>query len=101
MPRLITIKRWTPTKPISSAGDDEDVQREEARQRLAGDDRAAEEDLDELQAHQRDAPGDRRADAESPVRILIPAQDLAGESHAQRHQQEKDAASHVSSRGYL
>ena len=55
------------------AGDDEDVQREEARQRLAGDDRAAEEDLDELQAHDRHAAGDRRADAESPVRVLDPS----------------------------
>ena len=67
------------------------MQREEARQRLAGDDRATEQDLHELQADERHAAHDRRADAESPVRVLIPAQDLAGEGHAQRHQQEKDA----------
>ena len=37
------------------------------------------------------AARDRRADAEAPVRVLIEAQHLAGESHAERHQQKKNA----------
>ena len=48
MPSFSTISRCRPTKAISSPGIDEDVQREEARKRLAGDDRPAEHQLDEL-----------------------------------------------------
>ena len=91
MPSFITISRCRPTRPIEHARDDEDVQREEARQRLAGDDRPAEHELDELRADERNAAGDRRADAESPVRVLIEAQDLPGKRHAQRHEEQEDA----------
>ena len=37
------------------------------------------------------AAGNGRADAEAPVRVLIKAQHLAGERHAERHEQKKDA----------
>ena len=40
---------------------------------------------------ERDAAGDRRADPEPPVRVLIEAQDLAGEGHAERHRSRKHA----------
>ncbi len=91
MPSLSTISRCRPTRAISSARDDEDVQREEARQRLARDDRAAEHHLDELAADERDAPRDRGSDPEAPVRVLVEAQDLAGERHAQRHDEKQHA----------
>ena len=35
--------------------------------------------------------GDRRADAEPPVRVLVEAQHLAGEGHAERAQEQDDA----------
>ena len=58
------------------AGNDENVQREKARQRFAGDDRAAEHKLDELAPNERHAAHDRRADAEPPVGVLIEAHHL-------------------------
>src|SRR5208283_3041488 len=71
----------------------EHVQREEARQSLARDDRSAENKVHDFEADDRRAAGDRRADAEAPVGVLIEAQDLAGERHPQRAQ-EKEAAGH-------
>ena len=35
---------------------------------------------------ERDAARDRSADSEAPVGVLIEAEDLAGEGHAERHQ---------------
>ena len=47
-------------------------------------------------------PDDRRADPEAPVRVLVEAQDLAGERHAERHQRAgRRPTIQVSSRGYL
>ena len=60
-------------------------------QRLARDDRPAEDHLDELASHDRHPPRDRRHDAEPPVRVLVEAEDLAGERHAQRHDQQQHA----------
>ena len=81
---------------------DEDVQREESGQRRAGDDRPAQHQLHDRGTDHGNAAGDRRADPEPPVGILIEAQHLAGESHAQRHQQQKARPTiQVSSRGNL
>ena len=73
------------------AWDDEDVQRKEARERGAVDDGTAQHQVDKLPADERYAAHDGCADAESPVGVLIEAQHLAGEGHAQRHQQHEDA----------
>ena len=69
----------------------EDVQREEARQRLPRDDRAAEQQVHHLASQQRRAPHDRRADAEAPVGVLIEAQHLAGERHPEGAEEQEDA----------
>ena len=50
MPSFSTSSRWRPTSADQQPGNDEDVEREEARQRLAGDDRPAQHHLDELAA---------------------------------------------------
>ena len=42
-------------------------------------------------AEKRNAADNGYADPQSPVGILIEAQDLSGERHAQRHQQQEDA----------
>ena len=42
-------------------------------------------------ADERSAAGDGSADAQPPIGILIEAQDLSGEGHAESHQQQKDA----------
>ena len=46
--------------------------------------------MDERLADDRRAGGDGRADAEAPVGVLVPAQHLAGEGHAERAQEEED-----------
>ena len=71
--------------------DDEHVQREEAGQRRAGDDRAAEQQVHECPTEDGRAAGDRGADAEPPVRVLVEAHDLAGEGHAERREEQDDA----------
>src|SRR5262249_6305791 len=71
--------------------DHEDVQGEEAGQSGAGDDGSAQHQLDDGRTEDGDAAGDRRADPEPPVGVLVEAQHLSGERHAQRHEQEEDA----------
>ncbi len=73
------------------AGNHEDVKREEARKRGAGDDGTAEKQMHQAAADEGHAAGDGCADAEAPVGVLIEAQNLAGEGHAERHQQQKNA----------
>jgi hypothetical protein len=51
----------------------EDMQGEEARQRGAGDDRAAQQELDQLPSEKRHAAHNRGADAEAPVGVLVEA----------------------------
>jgi hypothetical protein len=64
------------------------VQREKARQGPAGDNRSTQEELDQLTADQGRSAGDGGTDAEPPVGILIPAQDLAAERYPQGTQEE-------------
>ena len=73
------------------AGNDEDVQREESRERVAGDDGAAQQQMHQTSAEKRNAAHDGDPDAQAPIGILIEAQHLAGEGHAQGHQQQKHA----------
>ena len=73
------------------AGNDKDMQREETRERCAGNDGTAEEQMNQAAADERHAAHDGRADAEAPIRILIEAKNLAGEGHAKGHEQQKDA----------
>ena len=72
-------------------GDDEHVQREEARQRRARDDRTAEQEVHEPGSHDRHAARDRHTDPESPVRVLVEAKHLPRERHSERHQKQQDA----------
>ena len=62
------------------------------RERVASaDDGPAEHHVDELAADPRDAAHDGGADAEAPVGVLIEAQDLAGEGHAEGEEEKEDA----------
>ena len=72
-------------------GNDEDVEREEAREGGAADDGTAEQQMHQGAADEGNAADDGGADAEAPVGVLIEAQHLAGEGHAERHQQQEDA----------
>ena len=73
------------------AGDDEDVQGEEPAQGVGPDDGTAQQQVDDVRSQHRHAAGHRRADAHAPVGVGIPSQDLAGEGHAQRHEQQEHA----------
>ena len=73
------------------AGNQKHVEREEAREGCARDDGPAQQHVDGIPADERNATGDGSADAESPVGVLIEAQDLSGEGHAERHEQQEDA----------
>src|SRR5438132_75321 len=72
------------------AGNDEDVESEEARQRRAGDDRSSQEQVDDGVPDERDAARDRCADAQSPVRVLVEPKHLSGEGHPERQEKEQD-----------
>ena len=86
--RLTNKERWSEAihhmLEIVNHWNDEDVEREESRQRLAPDDGAAEHKVHEIAADHWDAADDGGADAETPVGVLIEAQHLAGEGHAER-----------------
>ena len=69
----------------------EDMQREKSRERGAGDNGSAQHQLYGQRADERGTAGDGGSDAESPVSVLIEAQDLSAEGHAQSHQQKKNA----------
>ena len=73
------------------SGYQEDVQRKEARKRGAADDRPAQQEMHHGSAGERNAADDGSADAQAPVGVLIEAQDLSGEGHAQGEHEQKDA----------
>ncbi len=61
-----------------------------------------EDHLDDLSADPRHAAGDRGEDPEPPVRVLVEAQHLARERHAERTRTSSTTPTiQVSSRGYL
>ncbi len=65
------------------ARDHEHMQREEAAERIAADDRSAEQHVDDPGADDRDPAGHRTGDREAPIGIGIPAEDLTAEEHTQ------------------
>jgi hypothetical protein len=75
---------------MRAPGHDEDVEREEAGQGLPGDDGAAQHHLHDLRPDDGSAAGDGRADPEAPIRVLVEAQDLAREGHAERTEKKED-----------
>ena len=56
----------------NEAGDDEDVERKEARQRLARNDRPGEHQAHDMCPDERDPPHHRCPNAQPPVGILVP-----------------------------
>ena len=67
------------------------VQREKAGKRCTRDDRATQHQIHSPGPNHWDATHNRRSDSESPVGVLIESQHLAGEGHAERHQQQEYA----------
>ncbi len=63
---------------------------EEPGQRLARDDRPAEEKSDQPRPQDGNPGHHRRADAETPVGIRVEAHDLPGECHTQGEQEQRD-----------
>src|SRR5947209_19262658 len=72
-------------------GNENNVHREESRQRAPRDDRSAEQELDQRVSVARRARRDRGADREPAVGVLIPADDLTRERHAERAEKQEDA----------
>src|SRR5215467_7583697 len=70
-------------------GNHEHMQGEKSRQSRTGDDRPTQHELHERRASKWDAAYDRRSDSKSPIRVLIEAQHLSSECHAECHQQKK------------
>src|SRR6266481_3364628 len=73
------------------SGNDKDMQREKSGQCCSGNNRPTEHQFHDHGSSNGDAACDRSPDSKAPVRVLIEPQYLSAESHAQRHQQEKDA----------
>ena len=68
------------------------VDDEEATERRASDGIAAEDELRDAIADDRETAGLRLGtDDDGPGRVLVPSKELAGEPHAQGHPQENDA----------
>src|SRR5579863_9381391 len=78
-------------KSNQQTGDREDMQSEKSRERRTTDDRSAEQQLDQRRTDDRYPAGDRCADPEPPVSILVEPQHLASERHSERHQQQENA----------
>ena len=64
--------------------DHEYVQRKKARKRRAGNDRATQQEVHNPRPQNRHAAGNGRPDAQSPIRVLIESQHLAGKCHTKR-----------------
>ena len=67
------------------------MQGEEAAERIAADHGAAQELADDPRPEDRHLPGHRPADRQAPVGVRVPAEDLAGEEHAQGAEEQEDA----------
>src|SRR5215467_5947903 len=73
------------------AGNYEDVQREEAGESRPRDNRSTQQELDGEWTNDGNTAANRCADSESPIGVLIEAQHLSAEGHAEGHQQQKHA----------
>ncbi len=67
------------------------MQREESGEGRAGDDGSAQHQFHNRRTENRNAAGDRSSNSQSPISVLIEAQHLSGERHAESHQQQKDS----------
>ena len=74
-----------------ASGNHEDVEVEESGERGAADNRASEHQVHHPGTDDRYAARDGRADTETPVSVLIEAQNLPGERHPERHEQQEHA----------
>ena len=90
-PELEHHEQMQAHEPDQHPRDHEHMQGEEAGERRAGDDGTAQQQTHQPAAHQRHATHDRGADSQSPIRVLVETQHLAGKSHAERHQQQENA----------
>ena len=91
MPSFSTISRCNETKPISNPGMTKTCSaknRDSVAPAMMGPPSSR---CTSVRADQGNAAGDGSADAEAPVGVLVEAQHLPGEGHAQRHQQQEDA----------
>ena len=91
MPSFSTIKRWRPTKAISIPGITNTCSaknRESVAPAMIGPPSISFTTAGPMIGN---AAGDRSSDSQSPVGVLIEAQHLSAEGHAQSHQQEEDA----------
>ena len=73
------------------AGDDEDVQGKEPAQGVAADHWASQHQANHPGPSTGVLPAMEPRDGQSPVRVGVPAQDLAGEEHPERAKQQEDA----------
>ena len=83
--------RCTPISANEQRGQHPDVGGEEALQGERAQVRAAAQGFQDEVADEGHAAGDLRADRGRPVGLLVPGQQVAGEAHAQREQQQADA----------
>ena len=74
-----------------SSRDHENMKGEEARKSSTSDDGTTQHQIHQRAANERYAADDRGPNAQSPIGVLIEAEHLTGERHAQSHQQEKNA----------
>ena len=87
IPSFTTIKHVHADQQDQRSRNHENVQRKKSRKRGASNDRPAEHHFHNCGTHDRHATSDGGADAQSPIGILIKAQHLSTEGHAQGHQQ--------------
>jgi hypothetical protein len=92
MPSLSTIHTCTEREEQQRAGNHEDVacakKRDSVAPAMMG---PPSKQMHQAAADEGHAARDGCADAQAPVGVLIEAQHLAGEGHAQRQQQQKNA----------
>ena len=91
MPSLVTRYRWAPISAASSPGIEQHVDRIEARQRGGAEFRAAAQEVAQVGADQRAGAVDVHAHDRRPVGALVERQQIAGEGHHHRQDQQHDA----------
>ena len=91
MPSLVTRYRCAPISAAITPGDQQHVDRVEARERRGAEVRAAEQEVRQERSDERAAGVDVDTDDRGPVRALVERQQVAGEAHRQRQDQQHDA----------
>ncbi len=88
MPRRSTIHTCTPTPSSRMPGITKTCSAKKRDSVCPADDRSAVDQVHQVGADKRDAAHDGGADAQTPVGVLVEAQHLSGEGHAQGQQQQ-------------